>query len=88
MMLGNATTQKARKKHVCFWCGKLIEIGERYERWRWKDSGELHTIKVHPECGRAWDTLGVDGDEVGFAEFNRGCTCEPGRCECGEERAT
>ena len=88
MNIGDTTTQKARKWHTCYWCGKLIKIGELYERWVWKEGGGLHLIKVHPECGRAWRTLGVDGGDVGFAEFNRGCTCDPWRCECGEGRGT
>lgn len=73
----------ARKTHRCWWCGEPIEKGDTYCKWACMDGGTVATIKVHPECRDAWYSLPpIDAEEVGFAEFSRGCTCERGRCEC------
>ena len=31
-------------------CGEPIAIGEKYKRWRCYDSGDVGTVKMHPEC--------------------------------------
>ena len=76
-------TQTARKQHVCYWCGEKIIPGEKYTSWCWVDYGSFDSVKVHPECKAAWDSLEhYESDEIGFAEFCRGCKCEQGFCTC------
>lgn len=59
--------RKARKKHVCIWCGDGIIPGEEYvdRVYRWE--GEFTADKMHPECHRAMQ----DSDEAceGFEPF-------------------
>ena len=43
-------TLTARKSHRCNSCGDLVNAGEKYLRWRCYDSGEVGTVKMHPEC--------------------------------------
>lgn len=80
--LGYKSGIKARKPHRCYWCGEAINPGDTYVRWAWAGDDGVTTIHCHPECEAAWATLGWDQNEVGFAEYSRGCTCENGRCEC------
>ncbi len=49
-----STTQVARKKHVCTWCGQMIQPGDSYVRWCTFDSASF-TSKMHPECVDACD---------------------------------
>ena len=80
--------RKARKKHQCWWCAEPIEPGTTYARWGWPDEGTVTEIKVHTECGDAWDSLHwADAEAVGFGCYTRGCTCENGRCECEKKEA-
>ena len=46
-------THKARKPHRCMSCGESINVGEAYRRWRCYDSGDVGTVKMHPECHAA-----------------------------------
>lgn len=81
-------TVKARKRHACYWCGQAILPGEEYIHWAWFDRGRVDAVQVHPECWEAWNRLApLDpyvADEVGFADFSRGCTCGWGQCVCGK----
>ena len=43
-------TLKARKIHLCQSCGERINVGDTYNRWRCYDSGDVGTVKMHPEC--------------------------------------
>lgn len=61
--------QKARKAHVCTWCGEPIQIGEPYERTRFVFEGDPMVNKMHPECVKAGSTW--DG-EFEPGEFKRG----------------
>lgn len=85
MLIGDVTIQAARKQHTCWWCGDPIEPGETYRRWLWKDRGDVEAVKVHDDCYAAWKTLEPGDNEVDFAEFCRGCTCERGDCRCGKD---
>lgn len=44
------TTQKARQKHNCNYCGGIIQQGEVYQRQFSKDGGDNWVWKSHPEC--------------------------------------
>lgn len=44
------TEHKARKPHVCNYCGFLIEPGEYYQRDFIINSGEAYEWKSHPDC--------------------------------------
>ena len=77
------STPKARKDHRCYWCGQLIKKGTRYHHWAGVSYGEFYDTKVHLECGEAWRLLPeCDAEEVPYAAYHRGCTCERNRCEC------
>ena len=85
------TTQRARKVHRCWWCAERIEVGSTYVKWTtldgtsFRDTYAWLTVKCHPECDAAWGTLNsIDAEEVNFGDYARGCTCEHGRCECGQ----
>lgn len=82
MMLGDVTTQTARKPHRCHWCGEEIEVGANYQRWLWKDGRNVLPTKAHHECAAAWSTLDPNESEVMCGEFCRGCTCQRGYCKC------
>lgn len=43
-------THKAKKLHRCDWCWQFIDAGETYKRYRFYDSGDAGTVKMHPEC--------------------------------------
>ncbi len=47
------TTQHARKRYPCEWCGESINIGDEYTRYRWFSYGDAGTCKMHPECYEA-----------------------------------
>ena len=52
--------RKARKPHVCIWCGEPIAVGERYRHWRGKWEGDVITNDWHKECDDATDGLNHD----------------------------
>lgn len=69
--------QKARKPHVCTWCGETIEAGEDYERTRFVFEGDPMTNKMHMECVKAateWSRVN-GGEPFEPGEFKRG-TCD------------
>ena len=74
--MGDATTaieRKARKAHVCSWCGERIKRGEAYRYWAWFDEGTATTVKMHPEC---WTVCHSQEDiEFYLYENTRGCLC-------------
>jgi predicted RNA-binding Zn-ribbon protein involved in translation (DUF1610 family) len=90
-VLGEVLEPVARKRHVCFWCGERIAIGEKHARWAWADCGSVATVRVHAECRKAWDGAAADNGgwyEADPHEHTRGCACEKGRCECREYEQT
>lgn len=68
------TIKAAKKPHICSWCDKRIETGEGYKRWRWYDSGDAMTCKLHPECYVAMGDLEY-GETFYPGENPRGCSC-------------
>jgi hypothetical protein len=46
---------KARKPHVCTWCGEVIKKGEKYRKSVFVDAGNFYPLKLHPECSFAMD---------------------------------
>jgi hypothetical protein len=69
---------KARKRHVCSWCGETIEKGEIYHRRYCVLEGSGSTIKEHPECAHAENQYYIETseNEWWYFHFVRGCICE------------
>ena len=63
---------KARKAHRCTSCGELVGPGEQYLRWRCYDSGDVGTVKMHPECRALHvdDARGMGGGPWEFTLFS------------------
>ncbi len=76
------TTPKARKVHRCCWCKEPIRPGEVYERWVAKDVNDVWTLKAHPECVDAMQTihranhLNSDEETCYRTDHERGFGCE------------
>lgn len=45
---------KAKKEHVCVWCGEKIGIGETYRREKSVYDGDMQNFSWHPECDAAF----------------------------------
>lgn len=58
--------RKARKPHVCIWCGEPIVVGESYRHWRGKFEGEVITNDWHKECD---DAASTEDPEDGFEPY-------------------
>ena len=56
-------TRKARKEHVCTYCGEAIEIRETYRRWASYAEGKAFANEMHPEC---LTFLQDESDGLGF----------------------
>ena len=61
------TTRKARKDHVCDWCGEIIEKGQKYMVSSCKNDDELYEWKNHLRCEKLYNELdmGFSGDGEG-----------------------
>lgn len=68
--------RKARKKHICDYCGEPIEKGDLYEWTKEIFDGEFYEWKCHPECAAIasviWDYVEPD-DGMHSDEFLDGC---------------
>jgi len=75
-------TLTARKTHHCMSCGELVKPGEKYTRWRCYDSGDVGTVKMHPECHamHSAEAAGMGGGPWEFTPFSHE---RPAR-DCGE----
>lgn len=58
---------KARKAHVCNWCGCTIHVGETYNTATYKYD-EVYTWKSHLKCMDLVSALSMEGDEGISAE--------------------
>lgn len=72
-------TVRAKKAHVCHWCGERIELGELYVKYRWWNGGDAGTNKMHPECDKA--CADAAHEEGGWIEFLPGDNERPERAE-------
>lgn len=68
--MSKTETLKAAKVHECCWCGQKIEPGETYRRYRWWNTGDAGTAKLHPECYEAM--LEAADEEGGWFEWMPG----------------
>ena len=50
-------TPKARKKHICFECGRTIEPGETYDLKKMVYDGRVETFKTCRDCSNLRDTF-------------------------------
>lgn len=67
--------KRARKRHVCEWCGEDIEPGQPYDRYRYYEEGEPPgTVKAHPECMECIDNMDAD-DLIYQGASPRGSDC-------------
>ena len=53
---------KARKAHVCNWCGCTIHVGEEYHTETLK-CDDIYVWKSHIKCGELVRELDMEGDE-------------------------
>ena len=61
---------KARKAHVCSFCGFTIPVGATYWHSTHKANGELYDWKSHEKCAELVEMLNMEGDEgVTLADF-------------------
>ena len=69
---------KAKKEHICNYCGELITVGEVYNNDFCKYAGETYTFKSHQKCREVADELYdfIDPSDYGITEddFWEGCT--------------
>ena len=86
MAISTASVSRiAARKHRCWWCGQSIDVGTRYDGWKYFDD-RIVSVKVHVECHSAWNAASsaCDGDyECLLGEHSRGCACPAGDCQCG-----
>lgn len=63
MEIINSTKEvKARKAHVCDWCGCTIPVDEKYHTQTLKGD-YIYVWKNHIKCGELVRELNMDGDE-------------------------
>ncbi len=55
LTLLSESTPKARKNHICDWCGQLTEKSETYYRYTGNHDGDFQYTKLHLECRDAMD---------------------------------
>ncbi len=63
-------TYKSRKNRQCEWCLERIHPGDLYMRYRYYNSGDAQTIRLHPECYEAM--VDYAKEEGGFCEWTPG----------------
>ncbi len=70
MHMTEVETHKAKKLYRCEWCWEHIKPGDEYRRYRYYDSGDAGTIKMHPECHQAMSRAA--SEEGGYLEWTPG----------------
>lgn len=79
------SVQKSRKRRQCSWCAEMIEVGDPYEAYSFRDGCDFGRVQMHPEClAAARDVANSEGCyfEWSIGEFHRGCGCAAGDCKC------
>jgi len=79
--IDDGRTVKARKLHICEWCGEKISKGELCIMRKYVSDGELTNCRMHPECFEAMNRDALsDRDPCGYMfyphENARGMTQE------------
>ena len=70
MSASAATTHIAtRKTHACSLCCAVIELGQKYSRWRYYHEDGACTVIVHPDCYTLWKELTEEGSEWGDGDL-------------------
>jgi hypothetical protein len=80
-------TVTARKPRPCLWCKDGIQPGEQYDKWMWKDGGDVDFLAMHHVCWEKMEEIRSHdpqwyGDEFpcdsNFHAKARGCyECDP-----------
>jgi len=60
-------TKKRGKLHCCSWCGEAINLGERYAKWLYFNSGTRDTVYAHAECADEWAEESREWNEIIYA---------------------
>ena len=77
----SATDVRARKRHLCAWCGVPINTGEIYKNWTSIGEDGPAAVKMHMECKAAENRFAQSSPgeyEYESYSFTRGCICESG----------
>ena len=64
------SVKASRKIRRCDWCGELIQIGQPYESYRWRDGSDGGTVMMHPECLQAMGR--TSREEGGWIDWEQG----------------
>jgi len=76
-------TKRGGKVHRCSWCGHNIELGEKYDKWLYFDSGTRVTVYAHAECGDAWRS--ASANEPGGMVYADGDCYRPAKPRAGRK---
>jgi hypothetical protein len=60
----NVGRPKARKPHKCSECHRIIQPGEKYERFSGKFDGSLFCLKTCLQCAEIRDAFNCDGGAI------------------------
>lgn len=72
----------ARKTHICDYCRKPINKGEKYNRYTIVNDGNLYEWKAHKYCTELASYIEDDGDGItsddfdSFLDYELGYHCE------------
>lgn len=69
MSFWNSRWHKARKKHRCEYCGKVIEVGERYSRETGMYAGDFDDYCLCERCKNIMPYMKVDAIDDTLGEF-------------------
>jgi len=80
-------TVTARVPRPCLWCKDGIQPGEQYDRWMWKDAGDVAFLAMHHVCFERIEAIRAKDRYMDTDEFpcdrndhdrGRGCyDCDP-----------
>lgn len=79
------TVAKSRKRRQCSWCAGMVEIGQPYRGYSFRDGGDFGRVEMHPECYTAMQNVANEEGgwfQWGVGDFNRGCGCGCARGDC------